>query len=130
MMPDPLLSLVVAALIGGIGAFFFWPERGAFWRWQRTRQMPLMAYSPIDQGALARHAKLADLAARRGVTPAQLALAWMLSQPGVMAIPKSSDPDRLRHNWQAAALRLEGDELAQLDRLFPPPRRKQPLAVG
>ena len=98
--------------------------------WQRQRQMPLMAYSPIDQGALSRHAGLADLAARRGLTPAQLALAWMLSQPGVMAIPKSSDPDRLRHNWEAGAWRLDGDDLAQLDRLFPPPRRKQPLATG
>jgi len=97
--------------------------------WQRTRQMPLMAYSPIDQGALSRHAGLAGLAARRGVTPAQFALAWMLSQPGVMAIPKSSDPQRLRHNWEAAALRLDDEALVQLDRLFPPPRRKQPLAV-
>jgi diketogulonate reductase-like aldo/keto reductase len=98
--------------------------------WQRQRQMPLMAYSPIDQGALARHAKLADLAARRGITPAQLALAWLLAQPGVMAVPKSSDPTHLRHNWQAGALRLDADALAQLDRLFQPPRRKQPLAMG
>jgi len=98
--------------------------------WQRTRQMPLMAYSPIDQGALADHAGLCDMAARRGVPPAQLALAWMLSQPGVMAIPKSSDAGRLRQNWEAAALPLDATELAQLDRLFPPPRRKQALAVG
>lgn len=99
--------------------------------WQRTRQMPLMAYSPIDQGALADHAGLRDMAARRGVSPAQLALAWMLSQPGVMAIPKSSDGERLRQNWEAAALLpLDAAELAQLDRLFPPPRRKQALAVG
>jgi diketogulonate reductase-like aldo/keto reductase len=98
--------------------------------WQRRQQMPLMAYSPIDQGALSGHAGLADLAARRGITPTQLALAWMLSQPGVMTIPKSSDPERLRHNWKAGAVRLDGDDLAQLDRLFPPPRRKQPLAIG
>jgi len=98
--------------------------------WQRRQHMPLMAYSPIDQGALSRHAGLAELAARRGVSPAQLALAWMLAQPGVMAIPKSSDPQRLRDNWASAALRLDGVELAQLDRLFPPPRRRQPLAVG
>ncbi len=98
--------------------------------WQRQQHMPLMAYSPIDQGALSHHAKLADLAARRGVTPAQMALAWLLAQPGVMAVPKSSDATHLRHNWGAATLRLDADELAQLDRLFPPPRRKQPLAVG
>ncbi len=98
--------------------------------WQRTQQMPLMAYSPIDQGALSRHAKLAELAARRGITPAQLALAWMRAQPGVLAVPKSSDAQHLRRNWEAAALHLDGEALAQLDRLFPPPRRKQPLAVG
>jgi diketogulonate reductase-like aldo/keto reductase len=98
--------------------------------WQQQRHMPLMAYSPIDQGALAAHAGLAELAARRGITPAQLALAWVLSRPGVMAIPKSADAQRLRDNWQAAMLRLDADDLKKLDRLFPPPRRKQPLAVG
>jgi diketogulonate reductase-like aldo/keto reductase len=70
------------------------------------------------------------LAARRGITPAQLALAWMLGRPGVVAVPKSSDATHLRHNWEAATLSLDADEIAQLDRLFPPPRRKQPLAVG
>jgi diketogulonate reductase-like aldo/keto reductase len=98
--------------------------------WQRQRQMPLMAYSPIDQGELARHAPLAALAARRGLTPAQLALAWVLAQPGVMAIPKSSQALHLQQNWLAAALQLQPDEHAELDRLFAPPRRRQPLAVG
>jgi diketogulonate reductase-like aldo/keto reductase len=98
--------------------------------WQQQRRMPLMAYSPIDQGGLSRHPGLAALAAQRGVTPAQLALAWVLRPPGVMAIPKSSDPGRLRDNWQAAALALTDDEIAALDRMFPPPRRKQALAAG
>ncbi len=98
--------------------------------WQRARQMPLMAYSPIDQGALLDQAALRDMAERRGVAPAQLALAWMLAQPGVMALPKSSDLLHLQQNWQAAGLSLRVDERAELDRLFPPPRRKQALAVG
>jgi diketogulonate reductase-like aldo/keto reductase len=98
--------------------------------WQREQQMPLMAYSPIDQGALLGQAKLRDMAARRGVAPAQLALAWMLAQPGVMALPKSSDAEHLDQNWQAAALPLSAAEHAELDRLFPQPRRKQRLAVG
>jgi len=98
--------------------------------WQRQRQMPLMAYSPIDQGALASHAPLASLAAQRGITPAQLALAWALAQPGVMAIPKSSQALHLQQNWQAAGQRLQPGEQAELDRLFAPPRRRQPLAVG
>jgi diketogulonate reductase-like aldo/keto reductase len=98
--------------------------------WQAARQMPLMAYSPIDQGALAEHAGLAALAARLGRTPGQLALAWTLARPGVVSIPKSSDPVRLRQNLQAARCTLSAEDLAALDRLFPPPRRKQALAVG
>jgi diketogulonate reductase-like aldo/keto reductase len=98
--------------------------------WQQARQMPLMAYSPIDQGALARHGALADIAARLSTTPAQVALAWVLSRPGVMAIPKSSDAQRLQQNWHCTELRLSAVDLAQLDALFPPPQRRQPLAVG
>ena len=98
--------------------------------WQQARQMPLMAYSPIDQGALAGHTGLQRLAVRRGVTPAQLALARLLAETGVMVIPKSSDPTRLRQNFEAASLALDADTRAQIDALFPPPRRRQPLAVG
>jgi diketogulonate reductase-like aldo/keto reductase len=98
--------------------------------WQQSRQMPLMAYSPIDQGALARHAGLIEMSARLDATPAQVALAWVLSRPGVMAIPKSADAQRLQQNWRCSELRLSPADLAQLDAQFPPPRRRQPLAVG
>jgi len=98
--------------------------------WQVQRQVPLMAYSPIDQGALAEHTGLAALAVRLGRTPGQLALAWTLARPGVVSIPKSSDPLRLRQNLEAARWTLSAEDLAALDRLFPPPRRKQALAVG
>jgi len=98
--------------------------------WQRARQMPLMAYSPIDQGALAAHAGLKRLAASAGATPSQLALARLLAEPGVMVIPKSSDPTRLHENLEAASLSLDEDTRRQLDAMFPPPKRKQALAVG
>ena len=98
--------------------------------WQQARQMPLMAYSPIDQGSLARHAGLKRLADGLGATPPQLALARLMAEPGVMVIPKSSDPTRLRQNFEAASLRLDAGTQAQIDTLFPPPRRKQALAVG
>ncbi len=98
--------------------------------WMRQRQMPLMAYSPIDQGALAGHAGLKRLASSLGATPSQLALARLLAEPGVMAIPKSSDPARLRENLGACALNMDGALRQQIDALFPPPRRKQPLAIG
>lgn len=96
---------------------------------QRARQMPLMAYSPVDQGALADHPSLRAIAARHAATPAQVALAWVLQQPGVVAIPKAAQTLHLRHNWAAAKLVLDADDLAQLDRLFPPPQRKSALAM-
>jgi len=97
--------------------------------WQRLRQMPLMAYSPLDQGALADHPSLRAVAERHAATPTQVALAWMLRHPGVMAIPKAAQALHLRHNWAAARLQLDDDDVATLDRLFPPPVRKRPLAM-
>lgn len=107
-------------------------ERGAQYDllpWQQARSIPLMAYSPIDQGALVDHQALARVAARRAATPAQVALAALLALPGVMPIPKSSDAGRLRENWAAGSLQLDTDDLAELDRAFPIPRRKRPLAM-
>jgi diketogulonate reductase-like aldo/keto reductase len=98
--------------------------------WQQQRRMPLMAYSPIDQGVLTGHAGLKRLAADCGRTPAQLALGRLLAQAGVMVIPKSADAARLHENHAAAAAPLAAAVLQQLDALFAPPRRKQPLAVG
>lgn len=97
--------------------------------WQRERGMPLMAYSPIDQGALAADARLRPMAERLGLSAAQLALAWVVSQPGVAAIPKAAREDHLRDNLAAAAVQLSPEDLAEIDRLHPPPRRKTPLAM-
>jgi diketogulonate reductase-like aldo/keto reductase len=97
--------------------------------WQQLQQMPLMAYSPFDQGELVDHPHLHGVAQRHRATPAQVALAWLLRQPGVMAIPKAGNAVHLRHNWAAQQLQLSAEDLAELDRLFPPPRRKQSLAM-
>ncbi|NDZ15679.1 aldo/keto reductase [Variovorax sp. WS11] len=97
--------------------------------WQRERGMPLMAYSPIDQGALAGDAALKKMAERLGVTAAQLALAWVVAQPGVVAIPKAVREAHLRDNLAAAELRLSAEDLAEIDRLHPPPRGKKALAM-
>lgn len=97
--------------------------------WQRERGMPLMAYSPIDQGALAQDEGLAELAAGLGVTAAQLALAAVIARPGVAAIPKAVRSAHLKENLAAAELQLDAATLAALDRLHPPPRRKTPLAM-
>ena len=97
--------------------------------WLQQHGMVTMAYSPIDQGELARNAALRKLASKRGATPAQLALAWLVAQPGVMAIPKAASEAHLRENLAALALTLDPADLAELDAAFPPPRRKTPLAM-
>ena len=97
--------------------------------WQQRHHIPTMAYSPIDQGALSRSGKLTAMAAQRGISPAQLALAWVLSRPNVMAIPKAVREAHLRENFEAAALELNDAELAELDSRFPPPAKKPPLAM-
>jgi diketogulonate reductase-like aldo/keto reductase len=97
--------------------------------WQQLHQMPLMAYSPIDQGGLVDHPGLRAVAEGHRATPTQVALAWVLRQAGVMAVPKASRAVHLRQNWAARELRLGESDLAQLGRLFPPPRSKRALAV-
>ena len=92
--------------------------------------MPVMAYSPLGQGGrLLRHPVRREVAERHGRLPAQIALAWVLRQPGVVAIPKSADPAHLRHNAGAAEIVLEEADLRALDRVFPPPQRKQALEM-
>jgi len=97
--------------------------------WLQSQSIVTMAYSPIDQGALARNATLAALARRRGATAAQIALAWLIAQSGVMAIPKAASEAHLRENFAAQAIALDEAERAELDKAFPPPRRKTPLAM-
>lgn len=93
--------------------------------WQRARDIQTMAYSPLGRGALTRHPLLLQLARARGTSAAQIALAWCLREPDVVAIPKSADPKRVEENWQADGLQLSSDELEQLDRAFPPPRSRR-----
>lgn len=97
--------------------------------WQRERRLPLMAYSPLDVGALANHRGLRGVAGRHAATAAQVALAWVQHQPGVIAIPKAVQPRHLKLNWAATKIRLTSDDLAELDRAFPPPHRKLALAM-
>jgi diketogulonate reductase-like aldo/keto reductase len=97
--------------------------------WQRERGIWTMAYSPLECGALAAHPTLADIGRARGVTASQVALAWCVRQPEVMAIPKSVHRERLEQNLAAGALELTARELAAIDRAFPPPAGKSALAM-
>jgi diketogulonate reductase-like aldo/keto reductase len=95
--------------------------------WCEARRIPIMAYSPVEQGRLL--SKLRGFANGRGVTPAQVALAWLLQRPGIIAIPKSGTEAHVRENHGALALHLSVDDLAELDCIFPPPRGKAPLEM-
>lgn len=98
--------------------------------WSRQHRMPLMAYCPIGQGGpMLDHITLKQIAARHRVTPAQVALAWMLRNEGVIAIPKAVRPEHLQLNAQAAQLQLEAGDLEALEQAFRAPQRKQRLAM-
>ncbi len=97
--------------------------------WQRVRQMPLMAYSPIDQGALLPHRLLRELATNYDASPAQVALAWLMAQPGVMVLPKAADPMHLKQNWRSSQLALDPVDVEHLNQLFPAPAHRVPLAM-
>lgn len=91
--------------------------------------MPVMAYSPIEQGRLLKQKPLLAVAARHGATAAQVALAWLLRQQGVIAIPKATAEQHVRDNRAACGITLTALDLAELDAAFPPPRKAQPLEM-
>ena len=107
-------------------------RRGIEWDllpWLRERRIPIMAYSPIEQAKLTLNPKLVDFARRNGMTPAQAGLAWLLAQDDVIVIPKTGRRDRLKENIGALDQRLTQAQLAELDRLFPPPTSARPLEM-
>ena len=107
-------------------------ERGIEWDlrpWLGERRVPVMAYSPFDQGRLLRSAPLVSFARQKGMTPAQVAIAWLLAQDGVIAIPKTGNAQRLQENAAALERPLTPTEIEELDRLFPPPGGPSALAM-
>jgi aldehyde reductase len=107
-------------------------ERGVEWEllpWLAAHGVPVMAYSPLGQGALARHRALGALARELGITSAQLALAWLLQRPSLIAIPQSADAGHVGEIAHAPAVRLTRATLDRLDAMFPPPSGPKPLAV-
>jgi len=97
--------------------------------WCRRRRIPIMAYSPIEEGRLVRHRALKTVASRHDAMPGQVALAWLLRQDGLIAIPKAGSPEHVRENRAALDLRLSKQDLAALDGAFPPPTEPAPLEV-
>ena len=97
--------------------------------WCQRRGMPVMAYSPIEQGRMLGHPELQRVAERHGATSAQVALAWVLRNEGVIAIPRAGEPTHVRENRGAIDLRLTEKDFLDLDQAFPHPRGKVPLEM-
>lgn len=97
--------------------------------WCQARNVGVMAYSPIDQGALLHHPELIHVAKSYQATPAQVALAFLLEREGVLPIPKSANLRRIRENRDAVSLEISDDDWQRLDQAFPPPAAKQPLEM-
>lgn len=97
--------------------------------WCRARDIPVMAYSPIEQGRLIRHRVLDSIAQRHDATPAQVALAWVLREKGVLAIPKAGTTKHVEENRRTLDLKLSAQDLAEIDHAFPPPSAPQPLEM-
>jgi diketogulonate reductase-like aldo/keto reductase len=97
--------------------------------WCREFGMPLMGYSPVDHGRLLEHAAVRDMATAKGVTPAQLAIAWVLRLPDVCVVAKASTRAHVIENRAAMEIGFSQAELDQLDAIFPPPFRKVALEM-
>jgi diketogulonate reductase-like aldo/keto reductase len=106
-------------------------RRGIEWElvaWLLERRIPVMAYSPLEQGRLLRHPSLISFAQRHGMSRAHVALSWLLAK-GAIVIPKSGCPERVKENIGALEVRLSSHALAELDELFPPPAGPRPLEM-
>ena len=107
-------------------------RRGPEWDllpWCRERNIAVMAYTPLGQGSLLRDRTLGEVARRRNATPAQIALAWLLRQQGMIVIPKAARLEHVRDNRGALDVALTEEDLLGLERAFPPPRGKSSLGM-
>jgi diketogulonate reductase-like aldo/keto reductase len=107
-------------------------RRGPEWDlmpWCREHRVAIMAYTPLGTGGMLGNPVLTEIARRRGATPAQIALAWLLRQESTIVIPKASRPEHVRENRGALNVVLTAEDLASLDRAFPPPNGKTSLGM-
>ena len=107
--------------------------RGIEWDlvpWCREHGVAVMAYTPLGHGRMLANQSLVAIARRTDATPAQVALAWLLRRAGTIVIPKAARPEHVRENRGAADIVLSAEDLAAIDRAFPPPRRGSALGIG
>jgi diketogulonate reductase-like aldo/keto reductase len=98
--------------------------------WAEAERLPIMAYSPLEIGRLARSTGLRRVAERHNATAAQIALAWVLRQPNLLTIPKASRPEHVKENRAAFDIQLSPEDLAEIDAVAPPPQRAMPLQMN
>ena len=107
-------------------------RRGIEWDllpWCRERQIPIMAYSPVEQRAFVDNSQLSNIATKYNATTTQIALSWLLHQDNVISIPKATNPQHIKENRAAIDLKLTAEDLQELDRTFKPPSRKMSLSM-
>lgn len=107
-------------------------ERGIEWELiPRCRECrtPIMAYSPLGQGEVLLEPAVESTAEKHGVAPATVALAWVLRQEGMIAIPKAANLEHVKANAAALGLALDAADLEALDAAFPAPNGPSPLAI-
>ncbi|MEO1673268.1 MAG: aldo/keto reductase [Cyanobacteria bacterium J06631_2] len=107
-------------------------RRGIEWDllpWCKQRNIPIMAYSPVEQRAFVRESKLDQIAAKHNASPTQIALSWLLHQDNIISIPKATNLKHVEENRAALEIRLTPEDLQELDLAFKPPSRKMSLAV-
>ncbi len=107
-------------------------RRGIEWSlipWCRSRNIPIMAYSPIEQGRLLFHPALDKIAQNHSATPAQVALAWLLAQQQIISIPKTANLEHLKEIRASTQVRLSEQDLTEMNRIFPAPNRPVPLEI-
>jgi diketogulonate reductase-like aldo/keto reductase len=129
---EELVDLSRGAYVATDQVLYNLTRRGIEWDllpWLRQHTIPIMAYSPIEQARLLRNPKLIDFARRYEMTPAQVALAWLLAKDDVIAIPKTGHRERLKENYESLDHPLTPAQLTELDQLFPPPAGPQPLEI-
>ena len=129
---DELLAVPGADACAANQVYYSLSERGVEFGLvprMRRHRMPLMAYCPIDGGRVTQHARLSKLADTLNISAAQLALAWLLRQPGVMAIPKAGREAHLLENWQSQTVVIPEGTWPALEAMFPKPTRKRGLAM-
>jgi diketogulonate reductase-like aldo/keto reductase len=129
---DRLLALPAGGQVATDQVLYNLAHRGIEWDllpWCQADRLPVMAYSPVNQGRFGGQDVLRDIAGRHGVTIAEVALAWVVRQPGVMAIPRTGSVEHVRENRAAAELPLTELDLLEIDRAFPGPTARRRLEV-